>query len=278
MDEEGVMYLAFCMVILLGALSISPSIGGKSVLTLVAVGIIIMGAVIILMLNFADFLLVSLVCGALDITFQPALGYTIVKKQDAIVKEVNGLFYATGYITANLFAYQFKQETQESEEDTKMITAPEKWERAVMNIGYPFKYHVLAMGQDVQKTRDEFEGKRSYEEFQLGRALQASSSNDVTITNIQRRINIIQHKMDRISQGEKPIAAIMYIETVAIGVSQKAALDTLSQQIDGLQIALSSLDVDLSRISGREMYTLFNFNFSLPLTFDEAAQNFDQQS
>lgn len=278
MDEEGVMYLAFCMVILLGGAALAPSIGGKGLLTLVALGIVLFGAVVILMLNFADFILVSLVCGALNITFQPALGYNIVKQQNAIVKNVNGLYYATGYITANLFAYQFKQEAPEAEEETKMITAPESWERAVMNIGYPFKYHVLSMGLDVQKVRDEFEGKRSYEEFQLGRALQAQGSNEVTITNIQRRINIIQHKMDRISQGEKPVATVMYIETTAIGVSEKAALDTLAQQIDGLQIALSALDVDLSRVSGREMYTLFNFNFALPLTFEEATTHFDQQS
>ena len=159
-----------------------------------------------------------------------------------------------------------------------MITAPENWERAVMNIGFPFKYHVLSMGLDVQKTRDEFEGKRSYEEFQLGRSLQAQGSNEVTITNIQRRINIIQHKMDRISQGEKPVATIMYIETTAIGVSEKAALDTLALQINGIQISLSSMDVDLARVTGREMYKLFNFNFSLPITLEETAANFDQQT
>jgi hypothetical protein len=276
MDEEGIMYLAFCLVLLMLALSFSPYIA-RGLLTFVAVGIVLMGAVIILILNFADFLLVSLVCGLLDITFQPALGYTIIKQQNAIVKNVNGLFYATGYVSANLFAYTFKQEAAESEEDTKMMTAPENWERAVMNIGFPFKYHVLSMGLDVQKTRDEYEGRRSYEEFQLSRSLQGQQVNDVAITNIQRRINVLQRKMDRISQGEKPIATIMYIETTAIGVSEKAALDTLAQQIDGIQISFTSMDVDLARISGREMYTLFNFNFGLPISMEEASGYFDQQ-
>lgn len=277
MDEEGIMYLAFCLVVMLISLSLIPYIG-RGIIAIFVLFIIIIGVVVILMLNFADFLLVSLVFGTLGITFQPAQGYTIVKEQNAIVKNVNGLFYATGYITANLFAYTFKQETPEEEQDVKMITAPENWERAVMNLGFPFKYHVLSMGLDVQKVRDEFEGKRSYQEFQLSRALQSQSSNDVTITNIQRNINIIQRKIDRISQGEKPVATIMYIETTAIGVSQKAALDALAQQIDGMQIALSSMDVDLARVSGREMYTLFNFNFSLPINFAEAAEHFDQQS
>ncbi|MGI0100541.1 MAG: hypothetical protein ACREBH_02375 [Candidatus Micrarchaeaceae archaeon] len=277
MDEEGVMYLAFCLVILLGALAALPTIG-RGIAELLALGIVLLGAVAIVLLNFADFLVVSLVCGFLDITFQPALGYKINKNQNAIVKNVSGLFYATGYVTANLYAYTFKQETQESELDEKMITAPENWERAIMNIGFPFKYHVLSMGLDVQKVRDEYEGKRSYEEFQLSRALQSQGTSDVTITNIQRKINILQRKIDRISQGEKPVATIMYLETTAIGVSEKASLDALSQQINGLQIALSSMDVDLSRVLGREMYTLFNFNFSLPLTLEKTASLFDQQS
>jgi hypothetical protein len=277
MDEIGIMYMAFCLMVLLVSLAVIPSIG-KGPIVFVALAMIVIGAILILVLNFADFLFVSMVCSTLGITFQPALGYTITKEQNAIVKNVNGLFYATGYVTANLYAYTFKQETPEDEEDMKLITASENWERAIMNLGFPFKYHVVSMGLDVQKVRDEFEGKRSYQEFQMSRALQSQSSNDTTITNIQRNINVIQRKIDRISGGEKPVATVMYIETTAIGVSQKASLDALTQQINGLQIALSSMDVDLSRVSGREMYTLFNFNFSLPLTYEEIGRYFDQQS
>ncbi len=278
MDEEAVMYLAFTLVVMLIMLSMSPYIGHGPLVLLAAI-IVVFGAVLVVVLNFADFILVSLVCKTLGITFQPAQGYKIIKEQDAIVKNVNGLFYATGYISANLFGYVFKLEGENEDEDLKMITAPEKWERAVENIGFPFKYHVLSAGLDVQKVRDELEGRRGYQEFQMGRALQAqSSNNDVTITNIQRVINVIQRKIDRISQGEKPIATVMYVETTAIGVSEKAALDQLSHQISGLQVALSSMDVDLARVSGREMYTLFNFNFSLPMSYEEMATNFDRQS
>lgn len=276
MDEEGIMYLAFCLVLMLIGLSLAPYIGGS--LAILAVIIIIAGIVVIIIMNFADFMFVSLVFGYLGITFEPAQGYKITKNQNAIVKNVNGLFYATGYVTANLFPYVFKMETPESEDEQKRISAPENWERAIMNLDFPFKFHVLAMGLDVQKVRDELEGKRSYQEFQMSRAIQSTSTNEMTITSIQRNINVIQQKIDRISAGEKPIAAAMYVETTAIGVSEKAALDTLAQQIESIQISMSSFDVELSRVIGRELYTLFKFNFSLPITFDETASFFDQQS
>ncbi|MDE1871081.1 MAG: hypothetical protein KGI06_02465 [Candidatus Micrarchaeota archaeon] len=277
MDEEGIVYLALCLAISMASLSLLFYFG-TGFIRIIALIIILTGVVMILILNFADYVLISVVFSLLGITFQPAQGYTIIKEQNAVIKNVNGLFYATGYVTANLFPYTFKLELEPREEDAKMMAAPENWERAVMNLGFPFKWHVIAMGLDVQKVRDEQEGKRSYQEFQMSRALQNQNIDSVTISNIQRKINVIQRKMDRISQGEKPIATIMYVETTAIGVSMKAALDNLAQQIDGLQIALGSMDVDLSRVSGREMYTLFNFNFSLPISFDEASAHFDQQS
>ncbi len=203
MDDQGIAYLAFSMVILIAAFAVLPSIG-RGIVLIIGLVIIIVGIALILILNFADFLFLSLISGLLGITIEPAQGYKIVKQQNAIVKNVSGLYYATGYVTANLFPYVFKLEASPENEDMKLITSPENWERAVMNIGFPFKFHVLSIGLDVQKTRDELEGKRSYQEFQMSRSLQDKSTDEVTITNIQRKINILQGKMDRISQGESP--------------------------------------------------------------------------
>jgi len=147
-----------------------------------------------------------------------------------------------------------------------------------MSISFPFKFHVLSSGLDIQSQRDELEGKRSYLEFQMSRAMQSGSANDVVITDLQRKINVVQAKMDRISQGEKPIATVMYVETTAVGVSERAAQDQLSAQIKQLQIALSSLDVQLLRVVGRELYTLFKYNFMLSTSYEDILNNFDKQS
>ncbi len=277
MDDQSIIYLAFTLVILLVALTFIPYMG-KGIVAILALAIILAGAVVILMLNFADFLFISFLFGALGITIEPAQGYKIIRNQNAIIKNVNGLYYATGYVTANLFAYVFKLESTPEADNVKFVTAPESWERAVMNIGFPFKFHVMAMGLDLQGTRDELEGKISYQEFQLSRAMENSSSNESTITNIQHKIKILQNQVDRISEGEKPIASVMYMETTAIGVSEKAALDALTQQISELQVSMSSMDVELARIAGRELYTLFNFNFGLPTSAEELRSNFETQS
>ena len=81
--------------------------------------------------------------------------------------------------------------------------------------------------------------------------MQSASTNEMALTDMRRKISMMQQQIDRISQGEKPIATLMYLETTAVGVSEKAALDALSTQLNSLQISLSGLDVDLTRVIGR---------------------------
>ncbi len=277
MDEETIIYLAFTALLTLIAIS-GGSTFGKGLPSEAVMLLSLLTLALIIVFNFADFVIFPMFTSLMGITFQPANDYHIVKNQSSVVKNVNGLFYATGYVTANLFPYVFKEERNEEDVDEQLQSAPEKWERAIMSIGFPFKFHVLSAGLDVQKTRDDLEGKRGYQEFQLSRLLQNPSANDVAVTNIQRNINMIQAKIDRISQGEKPIAALMYLETTAVGISEKAAQDALSDQIRQLQISFSAFDVDLSRIVGRELYTLFMYNFMVPQAVEDIGSDFNQIS
>ena len=274
MDEEGIMYLGICSMFVIMMLLTS---GLFKPLSIIALIIGIFALVLLLGLEWADYIIFPLVTKFVGITFRPAKDYKIIPDQTAVVKEAGGIFYATGFITASVFPYVFKEGSIQENEDEQVLSSSEKWERIVMSLTFPFKYHILAASRNVQEVREEIEGKRSYQEFQLSRAMQESNANEVTITEIQRNISVIQAKMDRISRGERPLSALMYIETTAFGVSEKAALDTLTEQINQLQVAFSAFDVSLQRIVGRELYTLFLYNFSLPFTVAVAESNFDMQ-
>ena len=97
---------------------------GGGILTMAAAGIVVFTAGLVVVLNFADYLLVSIGFSTLGVTFQPAAGYTINRQQNAVIKEVGGIYYATGYITGNLFAYEFKQELGDVGHPSKIIEAP----------------------------------------------------------------------------------------------------------------------------------------------------------
>ena len=277
MDEETLTYLVFSGIVPLLTLANLGTFGGgtNTFLVILMTGLMIS---FLLIMAFADFLLFPLITGIFGINFQPYRNYKITKGQDAIIKNVSGLYYATGYVTANLFAFIFKAERMTGDDESKQVQAPENWERAVMSLGFPFKFHTISVGRDVQKVRDDLEAKRGYQEFQLARSLEnEKASAETAVTDIRRKISIIQAKIDRVSAGEKPITTLMYFETTAVGVSEKAAQDMLASQIKQLQIGMSSLNLQISRVVGRELYLLSRFNYAIPLTMEELANEFTQE-
>ncbi len=274
MDEEEVVYLTITYVVALMAIVMASAFKAVSI---VVIAMAVFTMAMLAMINWSDYVVFPAVTKLLGITFQPAGGYKIISDQSAIVKNAGGIFYATGYVTANIFAFTFKEEFVEENVGDQLVQASERWERAIRAITFPFKFHVVSASRDVQKVREEIEWKRSYQEFQLSRAQQSGGTSESVMIDINRKMRITQAQLDRISQGEKPISTLMYMETTAYGVSEKAAVDMLTTQINQLQIAFTSFDLSLERVQGREIYTLFNFNFLLPVDASDIASLFSQQ-
>ncbi|HUC38683.1 MAG TPA: hypothetical protein VL944_00960 [Candidatus Acidoferrum sp.] len=276
MDGFDLVYLVLCSTVVMLTLATLSSFGHawEGVAVILAIG----AEALIFAMAQIDYVVFPLVTTILGITTQPAKDYLIPKSNDAILKNVNGLFYATGFVTANLFGYTFKLEEQEENVEEKMASSPENWERAVMSLNFPFRLNVISVGRDVQRVRDELEGQRGYQEFQLARTLQDNkAASETIIIDIKRKISMLQTKMSRIYGGEKPISVLMYFETTAVGVSEKAALDALTSQIKQIQVGMSVLDVQLARIAGRELYSLFKYNFSIPITREDITNEFSTQ-
>ncbi|MGC8675958.1 MAG: hypothetical protein ACP5T3_00365 [Candidatus Micrarchaeia archaeon] len=261
MDANTIFYLATCSIIAILVAMASAAYGSAAIIVAVLAILAILAFFII---NYADFLLFPLFTTILNIKQIPAKDYYIPKANNAIIKYVNGVYYATGYLTANIYNYVFTVEQIQEGEETLLAEGPNNWERIVQNITFPFKYDIVCFAEDLQKYRDELEARRGALEFQLSREMSSTTPSQLTIEDLQRRINIIQTRIDRLSSGERPINALMYIESTAVGVSEKEALDSLSSQLDHLQTVFGGFDLSITRVVGRELYSLFQFNYALP--------------
>lgn len=273
MDETTIVYLAASAMVVLLALLQAGSFG---VFMIPMVVIAVLALLLILLINYADFLIFPLVTVILNMKIIPAKNYYIPKHQNCVIKNVNGLYYATGYLTANLYNYVFTME-QGEDEDTKMSEAPSKWERIMMSIKFPFKYNLIVFSQDIQEYRESLEGKLGLLEFKLSKEMSSQNPSQMAIDDLQRQIRITQTRIDRLSMGEKPVQSLMYIETVAVGVSEKAATDSLMNQLNQLQVIFNALDINIMRVTGREVYLLFNFNYFTPATPNELMSKFALQ-
>ncbi|MGC8479252.1 MAG: hypothetical protein ACP5M9_01100 [Candidatus Micrarchaeia archaeon] len=267
MDEETVMYLGLSCITPFVLLITASSLG--------AIGIIIdifavLAVAVILLINYADFLIFPLVTKIFGIKIQLSKEYYCPKEQNCVIKQVGGIYYATGYLTANLYNYVFKSEGSNMSDDDQIVSGPQKWERIVMNVDFPFKFNVISNSKDVQKYREDLEGERGFLEFQISRESNSVNPNQMTLTELERKMNIIQTKIDKMSSGELPLNTIMYIETTAVGITEKDATDSLTNQLNMLETVFHTFDVSIVRVVGREIHTLHKLNYVL---YDAAAMS-----
>lgn len=261
MDTSTLFYVGICAFI---AVFVGVGGGIYGPYAMVIGVLALLTIIFIIVLNYADFLVFQLFTLLFGIKQIPAKDYYIPKSNDCIIKYVNGLYYATGYLTASIYNYVFNIEQIQEGEDEAIAEAPLTWERILNSISFPFKYNILAYAMDIQKYRDELEARRGALEFQLSREMSTPNPSQMTIDDLQRRINIVQARIDRLSRGERPVSVVMNIETTAVGVSEKEAKDALASQISHIQTVFSGLDISITRIVGRELYYLFWFNYFLP--------------
>jgi hypothetical protein len=273
MDEQTIIYLGFtCMLALLIIYNTSPMGPYAMVGVLLSIGAIM----IIFTLNYADFVIFPLITGLFRIKIVPAKGYYMTKGSDAVIKYVNGIYYATGYLTANIYNYVFAAENVDEEEEIKLGEATDKWERIVMNAGFPFRINTIAVAEDIQKFREELEGKRGSIEYRMSKEMEGTNPSQLVIQDLQRKMNVIDARINRLSGGERPVKAVMYIESTAVGVSEKEAIDFLANQLNHLQTLFNAFDLSIMRIPGRELYHLFTFNYTLP-EIEELSLMFSEQ-
>ncbi len=272
MDVKQILYLAASLLVALLVFIAAPKFGifGTIIIILSLVTI-----AIIAILAFADYILFPVFTKMLNIIIVPSKDCVITRSQDAVVKYTNGIYYATGYLAANVYNYVFAEE-QPTDDQTELVAAPDKWEKATMNIDFPFKFNLIVSGEDIQKFRDELEAKRGLLEFQYSRESSTTTPNAMELENIQRQIRVIQARIDKLGAGLKPLNSLIYLESIAVGVSEKDATDKLSGQLSQLQTVFNIFDLSITRVVGRELYQLYRLNYVIP-KFNELESEFPIQ-
>ncbi len=273
MDQNTIIHLVASLLIVILVITSSSTYG---VLSFGIITLALLTALLIALLAFADYLVFPIFTRLFRINIIPFKNYIIPKEQDSVVKYTNNHYYATGYIAANVYNYVFAAEAV-AEDESMLILAPEKWEKATMNIHFPFKFHLISAAEEIQNFREELETKRGLYEFQYSRETTATNPNPMGLEALQRQIRVVQARIDRLGSGEKPVNSIMYIESTAVGVTDKDARDSLTKQLNELTTVFNVFDLSMTRVYGRELYLLRKMNYLIP-TLNELKDQFQQQA
>jgi len=256
--------------VLLSEIGIIAALGAVSSSDMGALGVVIIipliaFGVLIPFTMFFDYLVLPFFTNIFGIIEIPAEGYEITKKQDAIIKYVNGIYYAVGYIGASIYEYILRREEPEENLEGRFIQGLELWERAVASMKFPIKFSIITFQRDLVEARRELEEQRDYWEYKLSKEMQATMPNAMEIDNIQRKIRILDVKLNRMSAGEKPLGVLMYASIYACGLSKEAALKNLDASIKEAMVTLgNALDLKISRLYGRDLKNAFLFEYIIP--------------
>jgi len=214
---------------------------------------------------FFDYLVLPFFTNIFGIVEIPAEGYEITKKQDAVIKYVNGVYYAIGYIGASIYEYVLRREEPEENLEGRFIQALELWERAIASIKSPIKFSIITFQRDLVAARRELEEQRDYWEYRLSKEMQATTPNAMEIDNIQRKIRVLDVKLNRMSAGEKPLGVLMYASVYACGLSKEAALRNLEVAIREASVTIgNALDLKVSRLYGKDLKNAFMLEYIIP--------------
>lgn len=214
------------------------------------------------------YLFIPLITERAKIVMMTDTGYEIPPSQDVIVKNANGVFYASAFLGLRIF----ESATEKSAEDN--LTYTQFFERAISNIKYVTKVAYLLYVEDVGEKRKMIETKRAEAQLRLARERDKAQPDVLRIDKLEKEVGVKDMELTRLIKGVKPMGIIAYAQTTAVGLSKDAAVATVRTQANELRTVLANaLNVEVVLLTGDEMLKCFEWEKFFPMTAQELEES-----
>lgn len=250
---------AAALVICFLSLMIGFTATGLGSFKVVVVAVCLLCLVLNAVIYQVGFIILPIITDILKVKEIRTGGFEVPPSQDVILKHVGGVYYAAQFQYARLYesATAGVQEEQTSYMDM--------WERAVSSINYPFKFCLISYPEDIIKFREDTETNRAAAQLRLGREREKPRPDAITLDKWEREVARQNELLARLSSGEKPLGVLMYIMTMAVGVSPEAAIAAVRGQATELKATFSNaLNVEISDLKGEDMKKCFDWEVAFP--------------
>ena len=182
-------------------------------------------------------------------------GYRISRSQDVIIREVGGIYQATMFMSARFY----EAATTDTEEATTTAYM-ELWERALAGVRFPLKFCLLSYIEDIAKYREGIETKRYAATIKLGKEKEKPNPDALVIDKWEREIAQMNAMLSKLTSGEKPMGAVMYLGTMGLGVSEDAAIAAARAYVGEIRSTVANaLNVEIKPVKGEDMKRCFRW-------------------
>lgn len=186
-------------------------------------------------------------------------GFEIPPAQDVIIKNVGGAYYASAYLGVKIY-----ESTTEKSPEENMVYS-EYFERAISSVRFPVKFAMMAYVMDMSNHRTKLETKHAEAQLRLAREREKPDPDVLKLDRYEKEVSMYEMQMHRLISGFKPMGAITYLMTTAVGFSKEAATAAAKTQANELRATISNaLNVQVVPLQGDEMLKCFNWEHVIP--------------
>lgn len=210
------------------------------------------------------YLLMPLITQRTNIVLKDTQGYEVPPSNDVIVKEYNGVYYASIFLAVKIY----ESSTEKTNEQN--IAYNEYFERAISNIKYVTKISYLLYVEDVGQKRKTIETKRAEAQLRLARERDKPEPDVLKMDKFEREVEMWDNQLNKLIKGVKPMGVLAYAMTTAAGVSKDGAIATARAQANELKSVLANaLNVEVKPLAADEMLKCFEWEYFFPTSPQE---------
>ncbi len=252
---------------LLGAIGVFIAGQSSGPLAIISAIICALGGASAVLIYKYGYFVVPLITSRTNIVQIMEGNYEIPPAQDVVLKQVGGLYYASAYLVVKIY----ESTTEKSPEENVIYS--EYFERAISSVRFPVKFSMIVYVKDMSKHRLDLETKHAEAQLRLGREREKPDPDVLKIDKYEREVGYYEGQLNRLVSGVKPMGAMSYLMTTAIGVSKEAATAAAKTQANELRATISNaLNVEVTPLQGDEMLRCFDWEHIIPPNPDALEQ------
>jgi len=234
-------------------------ISGGSILSIIGGIFALIGAIGAIIIMKYGYIFIPLITKQANISACIEENYEIPPSEDVIVKKIGDVYYASTFLGLKIFE-SMTDKTQEQK-----VIYNEYFERAISNMEYVTKISYMIFVEDIGKKRSSLETKKAESQLRLNKEREKPEPDPLKIDRYEKEINALDHEIDKLIKGEKPMGVLAYCMTSAKGINKESAIAEVKSQARELKTTLSNtLNVDVEQLTSDGMLKCFEWEKFFP--------------
>ncbi|MCX6770049.1 MAG: hypothetical protein NT051_05230, partial [Candidatus Micrarchaeota archaeon] len=174
-------------------------------------------------------------------------GFEIPPTNDVVLKNINGVYYASKYLGVRIFESASEKSAEEN------FVYSEYFERAISSVKHVTKFALMVYMKDISEHRSRIETKHAEAQLRLARERDKPDPDVLRLDRYEKEVAMWENQITKLTRGIKPMGVVSYVMTTAVGVSKEAAIAAVTGQANELRATIANaLNVQVDSLNGEE--------------------------